>query len=62
MRGRGFNHQMEEQDGAFHTLDWKWIHEEIQWELNPENMQPYKKAKKNYIDIHILYIYIYHDQ
>ena len=47
MRGRGFNHQMEEQDGAFHTLDWKWIHEEIQWELNPENMQPYKKAKKS---------------
>ena len=33
-------------DTHTHTLDWKRIHTVIQWELNPENMQPYKKEKK----------------
>ena len=27
------------------ALDWTWIRKEIQRELNPENMQPYKKEK-----------------
>ena len=30
-----------------HTLDWKRIHKVVQWELNPENTQLYKK--KNYL-------------
>ena len=30
------------------ALDWKWIDKVIQWELNPENMQPYKKKKQIY--------------
>ena len=40
------------------TLVWKWIHKVIQWELNPENMQPYKK-EKTYIYNIIICIYIY---
>ena len=36
------------------TLDWKWIHKVIQWELNPENMH----IRRRKYDMTYIYIWL----